>query len=73
MGPVGKMGKIFSAGHRTRSNGFKLREGRFRIDIRKKYFAMRGETLEQITERGSGGSSLETFKAKLDGSLSNLV
>jgi len=33
---------------RTRSNGFKLREGRFQLD-------MSGETLEQIAQRGSGG------------------
>jgi len=37
----------------TRSNVFKLKEGRFRPDIRKKFFYNEGgETLEQVAQRG---------------------
>ena len=49
--------------NKSRGNGFKLEEGRFRLDIRNKFF----------TVRVVNAPSLEAFKARLDGALSNLV
>jgi len=56
---------------RTRGNGFKLKEGRFRLDIRKKFFTMR--VVRHWHRWPSDAPSLEVLKARLDGDLSNLV
>jgi len=59
---------------RTRGNGFKLKEGRFILDIRKKFF-----TLKVVKHRHRlprvvvDAPSLETFKVRLDWTLSNLI
>ncbi|KFQ59144.1 hypothetical protein N334_04086, partial [Pelecanus crispus] len=55
-------------------NGFKLKEGRFRLDIRKKFFTMRVvRHWNRLPREAVDAPSLEEFKARLDGPLSNLV
>jgi len=56
---------------RTKGNGFKLKEGRLRLDISKKFFLVR--VVRHWNQRSCGCTSLEGFKARLDGALSNLV
>ncbi|KFR06839.1 hypothetical protein Y956_10135, partial [Nipponia nippon] len=55
-------------------NGFKLKEGRFRLDIRKKFFTMRVvRHWNRLPKEVMDAPSLEVFGARLDGALSNLV
>jgi len=59
---------------RTRGNGSKLKAGRFRLDIRKKFFIMRVvKHWNRLPREAVDAPSLEVLKATLDGALSNLV
>ncbi|PKU44521.1 reverse hypothetical protein [Limosa lapponica baueri] len=59
---------------RTRGNGFKLKEGRFKLDTRKKFLTVSVvRHWNQLPREVMDAPSLEAFKARLDGALSNLV
>ncbi|KFV98456.1 hypothetical protein N326_11956, partial [Eurypyga helias] len=55
-------------------NGFKLKVGRFRLDIRKNFFPERVvKRWHRLPREAVDAPSLEVFKARLDEALSNLV
>jgi len=59
---------------RIRGNGFKLRQGRFRLGIRRKYFTQRVMIYWiRLPKEVVGASSLEAFEARLDVALDSLV
>ena len=59
---------------RTRGDGFKRRQGRFRLDIRKKFFTQRVVThRNRLPKEAVDAPSLEAFKTKLDVALGSLI
>ena len=57
-----------------RGNSFKLKESRFRLEVRKKFFTMRGvRHWNRLPREVVDAPSPEVFKARLDGALSNLA
>ncbi|KFQ06319.1 hypothetical protein N330_06020, partial [Leptosomus discolor] len=55
-------------------NGFKLKEGRFRLDSRKKFFIVRVvRHWHRLPREAVAAPSLAVLKARLDGAWSNLV
>ena len=59
---------------RTRGNDLKLRQGRFRLDIRRKFFTQRVEMhWNRLPKEAVDVPSLQAFKSRLDVALGSLV
>jgi len=68
--------KLFSRAccNRLRGNGFKLKEGRLRLEIRETFFTVRVmRHRNRLSRKLVDVLSLETFKDREDGALSNLI
>ena len=72
-GPTGKPARHILSGSVVTGqggNGFKLKDGRIRLDIRKRFFTqMVVRHWHRLPRETAGAPSLEEFKARLHGAL----
>ena len=52
-----------------RGNSFRLKEGRFSLDVREKFFTEDGVALAQLPREAGDAAFLEELEARLDGAL----
>ena len=58
---------------KTREDGFKVRQGRFRLDIRRKFFTLSLVMhWNRLPKEAVGAPSLQAFNARLDVALGSL-
>ena len=56
------------------NNGFKMKEGSFRLDTKKKFFTMRVVRYwQRLPRKATDAPSLKAIKARLDEALGNLI
>jgi len=59
---------------RVEVNGFQLKAGRFRLDIRKKFFTVRVvRHWHRLPREAVGACFLKVFQARMDGALNSLM
>ena len=59
---------------KTRGNGFKLKEEKFRLDVRKKFFKIQAvKHWHRLPREVVDAPFLETFQVRLDRALSTLI
>lgn len=64
----------FLVGYQTMANGFKLKECRFRLDLKKRIFTMRVvKHRNRFLREVVNSPSLQTFKVRFHRALSNQV